>query len=182
MPELKPITCAACGANDFEHDSQGGLVCTHCGTKYASPREQILCPACGTENPADALRCMKCGLSLGRLCPVCNHLNPPGAENCLNCATPLDTLASIAMRRGEGKRLSDNMREQRLVSQKGEDMAYMERQRRAIDAEEEARQRQLAEQKAASIRQQRLMVAVGAALIVCLLAAGIALSLWLGGH
>ena len=182
MTDLKPITCAACGANDFEHDSDGSLVCTHCGTKYSSPREQIMCPACGTENPADALRCMKCGLNLGRLCPACNHLNPPGAENCLNCATPLDTLASISMRRGEGKRLSDSMREQLLVSQKGADMAYMDQKRQVMDAEERGRQRLLAEQKAASIRQQRIMFAVGAALVVCLLTAGVAVSLWLSAH
>jgi ribosomal protein L40E len=177
MAELKPITCAACGASSFEHDSKGNLICTHCGTQYASPRELILCPACGTENPAQALKCMKCGLNLGKLCPACNELNPPGAEHCLKCGTPLDTLASIAMRRGEGKRISDAMREQRLVSQKGQDVAYMEQQRRAIDAEEYARQQQLARQKAEAARQQRILIVVAVLIVICLIAGGVFLSM-----
>jgi hypothetical protein len=182
MAELKPITCSACGAGSFEHDSEGNLVCTHCGTKYASPRETVLCPACGTENPGAALKCMKCGLNLGRVCPACNHLNPPGTENCMNCATPLDALAAIQMRRGEGKRISDAMREQRLVSQKGADMAYMDQQRRSIDAEENARQQMLARQRAESVRQQRIMMIIAIAIVGCMLVAGIVLSTVVKAH
>lgn len=182
MSTLKPITCAACGGSTFEHDSEGNLICTHCGTKYASAREQIICPACGTENPAEALRCMKCGLNLGKLCPACNHLNPPGADNCLNCATPLDTLAVVSMRRGEGKRLSDALREQRLVSQKGDDIAYMERQRQVIDAEERARQQRLMDQAAEAKRQQTLVIVIAVVLVVCLVGAALALSLLMAGR
>lgn len=182
MAELKPIVCAACGAGSFEHDAQGNLICTHCGTKFESPREMVMCPACGTENPADALKCMKCGLNLGKLCPACNHLNPPGTEICMNCATPLDALASISMRRGEGKRLSDTMREQRLVTQKGADNAYMDQQRKRIDAEENARQHQLAIQHAAAIRQQRIMMAAVIAFVACVILAAVLVPMALKTH
>jgi hypothetical protein len=152
------------------------MICTHCGTKYESARETVLCPACGTENPAAAMKCMKCGLNLGKACPICNHMNPPGAEHCMECATPLDMLASISTRKGEGKRLSDNMREQRLVSQKGLDVQYMEEQRRKIDDEERMRQRQLAAQRAEGVRQQRILVVVAIVIVLGMLAAGILFS------
>jgi len=171
MAQLKPITCSECGGSNFEHDAEGNLVCAFCGTKFASPREKVLCPACGAENPAEALKCMKCGLNLGRICPACNHVNPPGTEVCMNCATPLDALAAVQMRRGEGKRISDSLREQALVAQKGADMAYMDEQRRQIDAEETARQQQLARQAARSTREQRLIMLGLAAVILCLVAA-----------
>jgi ribosomal protein L40E len=179
MSELKAITCAACGATTFEHDAEGNLICTHCGTKYASPREQIICPACGTENPAGAVRCMKCGLNLGKLCPTCNYANAPGAENCVNCGSPLDALASISMRHGAGKRLSDEMREQRLVQQKGVDTAYLAQQMKSIEADEHARQQQLAAQQAESKRQQTIVMIVGIGIVVCLIGVSLAISLFL---
>src|SRR5262245_5507922 len=119
LPSLKPIVCPSCGANTFEHDSAGNLICSHCGTKFESPRERILCPACHTYNSASAKICMNCGLTLGETCPVCNHVNPPGTENCLDCGTPLDALSSVMTRFGEGKRQSDARREKELVRQKG---------------------------------------------------------------
>lgn len=173
MSQLKPITCSECGASSFEHDAQGNMVCTFCGTKFESARETVLCPACGTENPGEALKCMKCGLNLGRVCPACNHTNPPGTEICLNCATPLDALAAVQMRTGQGKRISDQMREQSLVAQKGMDVAYMEEKRRQIDAEEQARQQQIADQRAKSNREQRVLMMAMIAVIGLLIVAGI---------
>lgn len=177
MSTLKPITCAACGASAFEHDAEGNLICTHCGTKFASPREEIICPTCGTSNPAGAIRCMNCGLALGKLCPVCNTPNLPGAEVCIHCATPLDTLAAISTRKGEGKRISDAMREQRLVEQKGGDAIYMAEQRARIEAEERVRLEQLAAQQAESRRQQTTVIIVAVGLVMCLVIAGAALLL-----
>ena len=173
MSQLKPITCSECGGSNFERDAAGNLVCAFCGTKFASPRETVLCPACGTENPAEALKCMKCGLNLGRVCPACNHVNPPGSEVCMNCATPLDALAAVQMRRGEGKRISDALREQALVAQKGADMAYMDDKRRQIDAEEQVRQQQLALQRAKSVREQRMLMLALAGILLCMAAAAI---------
>jgi len=182
LPTLKPITCPSCGANDFEHDSEGNLICSHCGVKYASPREEIVCPACQTLNPADAKVCKECGLALGRICPACDQVNTPGTEHCVNCGTPLDTLALVTSRMGAGKRRSDALRENRLVKQKGEDMVYMQGQRERIDAEERARLAQLAAQQQKSRSEQRtltlvvgvilLLIVVGAAAASFLLASG----------
>ncbi len=166
LPTLKPITCPSCGSSRFERDNEGNLICSACGTKFASPREQIVCPACGTYNPADANVCMNCGLTLGKICPACNHLNPPGTENCLECGTPLDTLSSLATRVGEGKRRSQALREQQLVRQKGDDLAYMERERERIDAEEQARQLQLARQRAEARRQQSNLIAISVVVLL----------------
>lgn len=165
MSALKPIVCATCGASKFEHDQEGNLVCTHCGVKFASPREEILCPTCGVSNAADARRCKNCGLLLGKLCAVCNHLNPPGTEFCLDCASPLDTLSSVASRMGEGKRVSDALREKKLISSKGQDMLYMQRERERLDQMERERLAELAAQKARSSKQQNILV-VGSIFLV----------------
>lgn len=170
MSALKPIVCATCGASKFEHDSEGNLVCSHCGTKFASPREEILCPTCGVSNPADAKRCKNCGLMLGKLCVVCNHLNPPGTEFCLDCASPLDTLSSVTSRMGEGKRISDALREKKLIGSKSEDMLYMQRERERLDQMERERLADLAAQKAQSSKQQAILV-VGSIILVLVVAA-----------
>jgi hypothetical protein len=94
----------------------------------------------------------------------------------MECATPLDMLASISTRRGEGKRISDNLREQRLVSQKGVDVQYMQEQRQKIDAEEANRQRQLAAQKAEAVRQQQILIAVAVGIVLIMIVAGVVFS------
>lgn len=157
---LKRISCPSCGGNQFEHDSEGNLICGHCGTNLASPRETIVCTTCGTENPPDARRCMNCGLALGRICAVCNHPNPPGVDHCQNCANPLDRLSSVYMRTKEGIRHSTGVREQHLIETKREDMRYMLEQRARLDEEERRRLGQLAAQRTESQRQQRIMITV----------------------
>jgi predicted amidophosphoribosyltransferase len=178
MSTLKPIACQSCGASSFEHDEQGNLICTHCGMKFASPREEILCPACGVANQPDAKRCMNCGLTLGKLCPVCNHLNPPGAEFCLDCASPLDTLSSVTSRMGEGKKASDALRERKLVGSKNADMQFMQRERERLDQMERERLADLVAQQARSRKQQTYLI-VGSFLfvlaIVCLVIAAVLL-------
>lgn len=158
MSTLKSIVCATCGASKFEHDNEGNLICSYCGIKFASPREEILCSTCGISNPADARRCKNCGLMLGKLCVVCNHLNPPGTEFCLECACPLDTLSSVTSRMGEGKRVSDALREKKLISSKSTDMLYMQHERERLDQMERERLAELAAQKAQSNKQQTILV------------------------
>jgi hypothetical protein len=170
MSALKPIVCATCGASKFEHDSEGNLVCSHCGVKFASPREEILCSTCGVANPADAKRCNNCGLMLGKLCVVCNHVNPPGTEFCLECASPLDTLSSVASRMGEGKRVSDALREKKLIGSKSEDMLYMQRERERLDQMERERLAGLAAQKAKSSKQEIFLI-VGSFIFVLVVVA-----------
>jgi ribosomal protein L40E len=160
MSTLKPITCPSCGAGKFEHDAGNNLVCASCGTRFDSPRELVICSACGTENPPSAMRCMNCGLTLGRVCAVCNHLNPPGTENCLNCASPLDAITSITSRMGQGKRRSDALREQILVSQKSQDMQFMAEQRARIDAEESVRLASIASQQQKAAQEQRVLIVI----------------------
>jgi len=115
---------------------------------------------------------MECGLALGRICPACEHVNVPGTEHCVNCGTPLDTIASVTSRVGAGKRRSDALREQRLVRQKGEDMAYMQLERERINLKERARQLELANQRHESRRQNRtLFIVVGLIMLVMFLGA-----------
>lgn len=50
------------------------------------------CPACGTENPADAAFCKNCAKPLGGgsvKCGACGTLNPTDAVYCMNCAQDL---------------------------------------------------------------------------------------------
>jgi ribosomal protein L40E len=175
---LKRISCPSCGSSQFRHDDEGNLICEYCGTKFASPREEIVCPACGTENPPDARRCMQCGLMLGKSCPVCNHVNPPAAEYCEECASPLDVLESVYERaRGGGRQ--KGMIKKHLVRSKQADMAYMQTERERIDAEERERQARLLVRQEQAQRQQKVIVAVTLAIVALLIVFGIVLALFL---
>lgn len=166
MPVMR-ISCPSCGGNQFDHDEAGNLICSFCGARYASPGEEIICPACGTKNPPDARRCMECGLVLGKLCPVCNHMNPAGADYCLECAAPLDTLETIYARLRE-RQTGSTVRAERMTAAKHLDQIYMEAQHERLQAEERERLARLAEQRARAIRQQRrlMTLTVAAGLII----------------
>lgn len=156
---LRPITCAACGSSNFEHDAEDNLICSACGTKYASPRELIICPACGEENHPEARRCMNCGLVLGKTCAVCGHVNRPGLDHCEECASPLDVLSAVEERaRGGGRQ--EGIVKQKLVQTKHQDMAYMQEQRARIDEEERQRRARLAQQRQESMKQQRMILTI----------------------
>lgn len=157
---LERISCPSCGANDFQHDSDGTLICGHCGANFGSPRDHIDCPACGVQNPAEARKCMNCGLTLGKICAVCNHHNPPGTDHCLECATPLDTLSSVMMRSGPGRSQTAKTTKKELVRTKGADMQYMHDQRARLDAEEQARMEALRARQGEAIRQQKLLITI----------------------
>ncbi len=49
----------------------------------------MVCPNCGTENPADKRFCGDCGTPLASGCPTCGAINPPGKRFCGDCGTAL---------------------------------------------------------------------------------------------
>ena len=49
----------------------------------------MVCPSCGTENPADKRFCGDCGAPLASGCPACGATNPPGKRFCGDCGTSL---------------------------------------------------------------------------------------------
>lgn len=163
---LKRITCPSCGSSHFDHDSEGNLVCDHCGVKFASPRETLLCSTCKTENPPQAKVCMNCGAALGKTCPVCNRLNSPGADHCYHCAAPLDTLAAVMTRGGAAKAEAEAIRHQHRVQSKASGVRFMEEQRAILEAEEHERAVRFAEEKEKAERQQKTVILVISLLIV----------------
>lgn len=167
---LERISCPSCGGNSFRQDAEGRLVCNHCGANFGSPQEEVTCPACGVENPAQALKCMSCGLTLGKICPACNHPNPPSADHCLQCATPLDTLTSVMMRSEQGKQQTAASLKKQLVQAKGKDMVWMQEQRAKLHAEEAARQQELHALAQMAHRQQQTMMLIATivgGLLIC---------------
>lgn len=171
---LQRISCAACGSNKFDRDAEGNLICSFCGTKFSSPREKVMCPACGTENPPEARRCMQCGLALGKACPTCNHVNPPGLDHCEKCAAPLDVLEAVISRaRTQGRQIGYS--KDQLVQSKQEDDSFMQAQRARLVEEERQRIARLAAQRQQAIKQQRLVIIIGLLFVGLLVAAGVAL-------
>jgi hypothetical protein len=156
---LERISCRSCGASRFDHDSEGNLICAHCGTNFGDPQDHVDCPSCGVQNPPQARKCMNCGLSLGKICPACNTSNPPGTDYCLKCATPLDTLTSVLMRGKQGTRRATHTMKQDLVRTKNEDMEFMQVERSKLDAEETQRLRNLRNRQTEAQRQQRMIMA-----------------------
>ncbi len=57
----------------------------------------MVCPSCGTENPADKRFCGDCGAPLTSGCPTCGALNPPGKRFCGDCGTALGGAAAAAV-------------------------------------------------------------------------------------
>lgn len=157
---LKRITCPSCGSSRFDHDSEGNLICSHCGVKFGSPRETLICPTCKTENPPQAKRCMGCGAALGKTCPVCNHPNAPGDDHCYHCGAPLDTLAAVSTRYGVVKSLTENIRHQHRVQSKASGVRFMDEQRARLDAEERERAAFIAEQQFKAQRQQKTLIVI----------------------
>lgn len=169
---LKRITCPSCGASRFDHDLVGNLYCAHCGANFGNPKAPIECPACSTENPPSARKCMNCGLSLGRFCAACNHHNAPGADHCLECATPLDNLSKVFMRTAPGKAHTNKIMKNELVRTKADDRLFMDAQRQKLDEEEHHRLMNLRSQQSDAMRQQRTMIVITVfgALLACALA------------
>ena len=49
----------------------------------------MVCPSCGTENPAGKRFCADCGALLASGCPTCGATNPPGKRFCGDCGSGL---------------------------------------------------------------------------------------------
>src|ERR671937_553958 len=54
----------------------------------------MLCPNCGSDNPADAAFCEQCGRRLELICPACQAPVRAGARFCKKCGASLDTASS----------------------------------------------------------------------------------------
>jgi hypothetical protein len=156
---LERISCTSCGAGRFDHDSEGNLICSHCGTNFGAPQDHIDCPSCSVQNPSQARKCMNCGLSLAKTCAVCNTSNPPGIDHCLKCAAPLDTLSSVLMRGKQGNKRASRQLHRELVRTKNEDHVFMESERLKLDEEEAERIRKLRSRQTEAQRQQRMIMA-----------------------
>src|SRR6185295_9519364 len=53
------------------------------------------CPACGAENPVDALFCGHCGSQVGRRCPSCSAVVAPDLAFCTSCGEALDPVPAL---------------------------------------------------------------------------------------
>ncbi len=49
----------------------------------------IVCPKCGTKNPADGKFCKECGTAIGAICPNCGEKISRGDKFCNNCGAKL---------------------------------------------------------------------------------------------
>jgi len=54
----------------------------------------MLCTKCNSDNPADALFCMKCGTRVENRCSSCSTVNPVDANFCRKCGAALASSAA----------------------------------------------------------------------------------------
>ncbi len=163
MSSIRRLACPSCHGSSFETDEKGNLVCTFCGTTFASPREEIQCPTCGTMNPPEARRCMDCGRVLGTICPACSYENIPGADHCARCGNPLDTLTSILARQDRSGHI------EQMVATKARDDAFMREQRARLEAEERERLATIAAHQKMAAREQQRILLIGAGMLLIFL-------------
>ncbi len=78
----------------------------------------MVCPSCGTENPADKRFCGDCGTPLASGCPTCGAVNPPGKKFCGDCGTALIESATTKTAEVAAARPPDSpaVAERRVVS------------------------------------------------------------------
>ncbi len=115
--------CGNCGAamakdQKFETPAQQQLIKDEQKIAQIKQGADLHCPACGTRNPASAVKCSQCGSDLagaakreaGQVmgaysdrpmaevqCPACGTMNPGTASNCKNCNAPLGQTQPGAM-------------------------------------------------------------------------------------
>jgi ribosomal protein L40E len=168
---VKRLSCPACGASDFNHDAEGNLVCSYCGAVLESPREEIVCRVCGTVNPGQALRCMKCGSNLGAICSKCRTINLPGAQFCEKCAEPLDTLSGIISRFSDLDGDGIVERGEVLTATKSADAEYLARERARLMAEDRRRAAILTQRSVTAQKKQKILMII-VYVVIGLLAVG----------
>ena len=76
---------------------------------------ELICPTCGTENPAGKRFCGDCGTQLAAACPSCGATNPPDKRFCGDCGTTLIATPPNASVRAEASAPAA-VAERRLVS------------------------------------------------------------------
>lgn len=107
--------CANCGAPQpkdvqFHQAAEDKIVTDQEGLEMAQSGPDIHCPFCGTRNPGDAVKCMRCGGDLTEgekresgqiigaqqtkpapdiVCEYCSTPNPATNTKCKNCGSPL---------------------------------------------------------------------------------------------
>ena len=57
----------------------------------------MLCTKCNSDNPADALFCMKCGSRVENRCSSCSTVNPVDANFCRKCGAALASSAAALL-------------------------------------------------------------------------------------
>lgn len=82
-PAIKEVFCSNCN----KRFATTMKFCPHCGDPYTP------CPRCGTDNDADAKRCVNCGVQLSggssSSCSNCKQPLPPGVAFCPYCGKPV---------------------------------------------------------------------------------------------
>lgn len=80
--QIKEVFCSNCN----KKYSATMSFCPHCGDPY------LPCPRCGSDNVAEAQRCVNCGTQLHAenqsICAGCNQSVPQGAAFCPACGRP----------------------------------------------------------------------------------------------
>lgn len=95
QPGVRMVYCSNC-AKKYPNTSQ---FCPQCGDPY-NP-----CPSCGTDNDANARRCISCGMQLGggaqgAVCPQCHVPVAPGSSFCSSCGTRIVASDNVCSRCG----------------------------------------------------------------------------------
>lgn len=161
---MKNPLCPTCNAG-VPPDSRGGLRCPECGAVLAEPF--TFCPRCGRINESGASACAQCGEGLTVPCPGCRQVNWSGAERCAGCGGELDSLAHAF----RSVSASFDLRRQEMVENV---TAFREEEERRSQArletlrEADRRRRQRAEEMAARARlkERRITVLIGIAVVV----------------
>jgi class 3 adenylate cyclase len=95
----------------------------------------LICPKCGTENPAGAKFCNECATRFAGVCSTCGTANAPGAKFCSECASPL-AAATAGSRPAVEAPPPSPVAERRLVSVLFADLVGFTPFAEARDAEE----------------------------------------------
>src|SRR5205807_6527288 len=66
-----------------------GIACYLSKRHLRAGGSALICPACGTDNPADRKFCGGCGSALALVCPSCGTRNEPRVKFCGECGTAL---------------------------------------------------------------------------------------------